>query len=51
MGAQNMLAHYHYINKNDKPFEDALNSLKYKYLKEEAELSETQADFILRTAQ
>lgn len=49
-GAQNMLAHFHYINKGEKPFLDALNPRKLQFFVTEVGMTQHQANFVRDTA-
>jgi len=46
-----MLAHFHYINKGERPFQDALHPWKLKNLARDAQLTDEQTHFIKYTAE
>jgi len=49
-GANILLAHFHYINRGDYPFRQALKGWGLKDIKDEAALTDEQAQFVRETA-
>lgn len=49
-GAQIMLAHFHYINKGEKPFTEALDARKLQIIEMEVGMTQQQANFVRDTA-